>query len=71
MKCATRSLATRVPPRKPLSIFDRETKRYQKHVAAQSKDAKLYDYLKDEFGYRLVDRVFDVKRYVSRDDKDC
>lgn len=27
-----------------------------------SEDAELYDYIKDEVGFRLSDRVFDVKR---------
>lgn len=27
-----------------------------------SPDVELYDYLKEEIGYRLADRVFDIKR---------
>lgn len=27
-----------------------------------SKDVELYDYLKEEIGYRVADRVFDIKR---------
>ncbi|KAJ8975438.1 hypothetical protein NQ317_014196 [Molorchus minor] len=30
--------------------------------AAIADDANLYDYLKDEIGFRLADRVFDIKR---------
>lgn len=58
-----RCLATRVPPRTAMNIFDRQTKRHQKDTAARSKDAATYDYLKDEFGYRLADRVYDIRRY--------
>ncbi|XP_073848739.1 arginine-hydroxylase NDUFAF5, mitochondrial isoform X2 [Musca autumnalis] len=43
-------------------IFDRNAKRLQKERAALSPDVELYDYLKEEIGYRLADRVFDIKR---------
>lgn len=45
-----------------LNIFDRYTKFLQRERAATAKDVNLYDYLKDEIGYRLADRVFDIKR---------
>lgn len=45
-----------------LNIFDRYTKFLQRERAASAKDVNLYDYLKDEMGYRLADRVFDIKR---------
>lgn len=47
---------------KPMNIFDRKTKRLQRERAAIAKDVNVYDYLKDEIGYRLADRVFDIKR---------
>uniref|UniRef100_A0A2P2HXL0 Arginine-hydroxylase NDUFAF5, mitochondrial n=1 Tax=Hirondellea gigas TaxID=1518452 RepID=A0A2P2HXL0_9CRUS len=34
----------------------------QRERAAAKEDAKIYDYLKDEVGYRLADRIFDIKR---------
>lgn len=34
----------------------------QRERAANDPDVKLYDYLKEEVGYRLADRVFDIKR---------
>ena len=43
-------------------IFDRNTKTLQRERAAVATDVNLYDYLKDEIGYRLADRVFDIKR---------
>lgn len=43
-------------------IFDRYTKILQRERAAVAKDVNVYDYLKDEIGYRLADRVFDIKR---------
>ncbi|EDW85889.1 uncharacterized protein Dwil_GK23302 [Drosophila willistoni] len=43
-------------------IFDRNSKRLQKERAALSADVALYDYLKEEIGFRLADRIFDIKR---------
>ncbi|KAI4458745.1 hypothetical protein MML48_7g00004540 [Holotrichia oblita] len=45
-----------------VQIFDRYTKNLQRERAAGAKDVDLYDYLKDEIGFRLADRIFDVKR---------
>lgn len=45
-----------------VNIFDRNTKSLQRQRAAIAEDVNLYDYLKDEIGYRLADRVFDIKR---------
>ncbi|KAH0550030.1 hypothetical protein KQX54_016960 [Cotesia glomerata] len=45
-----------------MNVFDRKTKLLQKQRAARAPDVKLYDYLKDEIGYRLADRIFDIKR---------
>lgn len=45
-----------------MNIFDRNTKRKQKDWAAKAKDANVYDYIKEEVGYRLADRVYDIKR---------
>ncbi|KAH8319936.1 hypothetical protein KR074_009687 [Drosophila pseudoananassae] len=44
------------------NIFDRNAKRLQKERAALSENVGLYDYLKEEVGFRLADRVFDIKR---------
>lgn len=45
-----------------VNIFDRNTKHLQRERAALATDVNLYDYLKDEIGYRLADRIFDIKR---------
>lgn len=45
-----------------VNIFDRYTKSLQRERAAAASDVNLYDYLKDEMGYRLADRIFDIKR---------
>ncbi|XP_062135569.1 arginine-hydroxylase NDUFAF5, mitochondrial [Drosophila sulfurigaster albostrigata] len=60
IKCgAWRSLSTQPSH---MNIFDRNAKRLQKERAALSADVGLYDYLKEEVGFRLADRVFDIKR---------
>ncbi|XP_055693079.1 arginine-hydroxylase NDUFAF5, mitochondrial [Lutzomyia longipalpis] len=46
----------------PVNIFDRKAKRIQRERAALREDVEVYDYIKDEVGYRLADRVFDVKK---------
>lgn len=43
-------------------IFDRRAKRLQKERSALRPDVALYDYIKDEVGFRLSDRIFDIKR---------
>lgn len=45
-----------------INIFDRNTKSLQRERAAIADDVNLYDYLKDEIGFRLADRIFDIKR---------
>ncbi|XP_071490755.1 arginine-hydroxylase NDUFAF5, mitochondrial-like, partial [Diadema antillarum] len=45
-----------------MNVFDRKAKRKQRDRAAMGEDVEVYDYLKDEIGYRLVDRVRDVTR---------
>lgn len=44
------------------NIFDRGVKRLQKERSAQRPDVALFDYIKDEVGFRLSDRIFDIKR---------
>lgn len=44
------------------NIFDRRAKRLQKERSAQRPDVALFDYIKDEVGFRLSDRIFDIKR---------
>lgn len=55
-----------LPPGSSMNIFDRSTKLLQRERAANASDVKLYDYIKDEVGYRLSDRIFDIKRNFKR-----
>ena len=60
-----RNFASRPPARNSMNVFDRKTKFRQKYLASCDPDSQTYDYVKEEFGRRLVDRVFDVKRFVT------
>ncbi|XP_063978633.1 arginine-hydroxylase NDUFAF5, mitochondrial [Diachasmimorpha longicaudata] len=51
-----------LPPNSVMNVFDRNAKLLQRERAARDPEVKLYDYLKEEVGYRLADRVFDIKR---------
>lgn len=44
------------------NVFDRHMKRRQKNWAASQDNAQQYDYLREEIGDRVADRVFDVAR---------
>ncbi|XP_039280299.1 arginine-hydroxylase NDUFAF5, mitochondrial [Nilaparvata lugens] len=56
------STAEKSLPDSPMFVFDRQSKLLQKERAAQSLQPHIYDYLKDEVGFRLADRIFDIKR---------
>ena len=45
-----------------MNVFDRRAKSLQRERAAISEKVEDFDYLKEEFGYRLADRVLDIKR---------
>ncbi|XP_011502528.1 PREDICTED: NADH dehydrogenase [ubiquinone] 1 alpha subcomplex assembly factor 5 [Ceratosolen solmsi marchali] len=45
-----------------IQVFDRNSKLLQRERAAKALDVKIYDYIKDEIGCRLSDRIFDIKR---------
>lgn len=49
-----------------LNIFDRQAKILQRERAALSEDADYHCYLKDEIGFRLSDRIFDIKRTFEK-----
>lgn len=46
-------------------VFDRKAKVIQKQRAAMAEDCSVYEYLKEEIGYRLSDRIFDIKRQFN------
>uniref|UniRef100_UPI00398F2ED3 arginine-hydroxylase NDUFAF5, mitochondrial n=1 Tax=Pristiophorus japonicus TaxID=55135 RepID=UPI00398F2ED3 len=45
-----------------VNVFDRKMKRRQKNWASSMPESAKYDYLKEEVGSRIVDRVFDIVR---------
>uniref|UniRef100_A0A672LVX6 NADH dehydrogenase [ubiquinone] 1 alpha subcomplex assembly factor 5-like n=1 Tax=Sinocyclocheilus grahami TaxID=75366 RepID=A0A672LVX6_SINGR len=45
-----------------MNVFDRSMKRKQKQWASSLLDSDKYDYLRDEAGSRVADRVYDVSR---------
>lgn len=55
-----------LPPDSPMNVFDRNAKLLQRERAAKDANVQLYDYIKDEVGDRLVDRIFDIKRKFGR-----
>ncbi|XP_053430272.1 arginine-hydroxylase NDUFAF5, mitochondrial [Nycticebus coucang] len=48
-----------------LNIFDRDLKRKQKNWAARQPEPMKFDYLKEEVGSRIADRVCDIARDFS------
>ncbi|XP_034053277.1 LOW QUALITY PROTEIN: arginine-hydroxylase NDUFAF5, mitochondrial-like [Gymnodraco acuticeps] len=45
-----------------MNVFNREMKRRQKNWAASLREGNQYDYLRDEVGGRVADRVYDIAR---------
>ncbi|XP_031732472.1 arginine-hydroxylase NDUFAF5, mitochondrial [Anarrhichthys ocellatus] len=45
-----------------MNVFNREMKKRQKNWAASLQDGDQYDYLRDEVGSRVADRVYDITR---------
>lgn len=60
-KLLIRSLSSKTPP-SSMNIFDREVKRIQRNRIALDPKSTDYDYVKEEVGYRVADRIFDIKR---------
>lgn len=48
--------------RQGMNVFDRSMKRRQKDWASSLLDSSKYDYLREEVGSRVADRVYDVAR---------
>jgi NADH dehydrogenase [ubiquinone] 1 alpha subcomplex assembly factor 5 len=53
-------------PANNIYIFDRNSKLLQRERAAKAFDVNVYDYIKDEIGCRLSDRIFDVNRKFNK-----
>ncbi|CAL1534992.1 unnamed protein product [Lymnaea stagnalis] len=48
-----------------MNVFDRKAKLLQRERSAlgvNGEDVSVYDYIKDEFGYRTAERIWDIKR---------
>ncbi|KAJ0050973.1 hypothetical protein NL108_011622 [Boleophthalmus pectinirostris] len=45
-----------------MNVFDRKMKRRQREWAAAQSDAALFDYVREEVGSRVADRVYDIAR---------
>jgi len=48
-----------------MDVFDRSAKNMQRERAAMSERVSDFDYLKEEIGYRVADRVLDVNRKLE------
>nr|CAD2143804.1 unnamed protein product [Meloidogyne enterolobii] len=58
LRSASTSASKVVPPY--IKVFDRETKRKQRNWSANQSEFELTRFIRDEFGYRLADKVFDL-----------
>lgn len=48
-----------------LDVFDRKAKTYHRERAAALEDTLAFDYIKEEIGYRVADRVMDISRPLN------
>jgi hypothetical protein len=49
-----------------LDIFDRNVKKIHRNLTAVDPNNADYDYVKEEVGYRVADRIFDIKRTFNQ-----
>ncbi|MEQ2266988.1 NADH dehydrogenase [ubiquinone] 1 alpha subcomplex assembly factor 5 [Xenotaenia resolanae] len=59
---SSRALSGSGSGRGSMNVFNREMKKRQKNWAAVLQDGHQYDYLRDEVGSRVADRVYDIAR---------
>ncbi|KAL7643067.1 UNVERIFIED_CONTAM: hypothetical protein RMT77_006356 [Armadillidium vulgare] len=60
--CSTHSFCTSTLSRNSVEVFDRNAKFLQRERSASMEDHKVFDYIKEEVGYRLADRILDIKK---------
>lgn len=48
-----------------IDVFDRQAKRMHRNWAAGQPDHKIYEYIREEVGYRVADRIYDCKRFFE------
>lgn len=68
LKLSIRKLTTLKNANEPIptmTVFDQKAKIIQKQRAAIAEDSSVYEYIKNEVGYRLSDRLFDIKRQFN------
>lgn len=61
--CHVDSASTSAQQPSQNAVFDREMKRKQRDWAVRQPDFKAAQYLKEEVGWRVADKVFDVKKF--------
>nr|CAG4634919.1 EOG090X09JT [Alona affinis] len=49
-----------------MNVFDRQAKKMQRNRTALAEDPHVFNYLKDEVGLRLSDRVYDINRKFKK-----
>lgn len=49
-----------------MNVFDRNAKKAQRNLAAANREYKHSEYLHEEVGYRVADRIFDIKRSFDK-----
>ncbi|XP_026278257.1 arginine-hydroxylase NDUFAF5, mitochondrial isoform X2 [Frankliniella occidentalis] len=65
-RCHYSGSVRNAPEENVMNIFDRNAKRIQKERAAMDPDVAVYDYLKEEVGFRLSERILDIKRKFGK-----
>ncbi|XP_041839272.1 arginine-hydroxylase NDUFAF5, mitochondrial [Melanotaenia boesemani] len=60
--CRLQAGSRSVSGRGTMNVFNRAMKKRQKNWAASLQDGHHYDYLRDEVGSRVADRVYDIAR---------
>lgn len=63
--CGEKKFCTSSVECNSLNVFDRRAKLLQRERAAANPDVDNYDFLKEEVGYRVSDRVLDVARKME------
>ncbi|XP_021955417.1 arginine-hydroxylase NDUFAF5, mitochondrial [Folsomia candida] len=66
-QCRNFTNSPKTAPAKPtyLNVFDRKAKLLQRQRALVGNSSGVFDYLKDEVGFIMADRVIDIKRDLS------
>jgi len=63
--CQIRSFSVGIVSQSSVRVFDRRAKLLQRERAAANPDVENYDFMKEEVGYRVSDRVLDVARKMQ------